>query len=97
MKTILCLLIIIGVAYVASKPIDNEEIEDAEIAVINDSEDVEKRKEVPRQQAKKEEGNYIRFEALYMSLKEHWCIEFLIAQESENLQREFYLSSLTYR
>ena len=70
MKTILCFLIIIGIAYVASKPIDNEETEDADVSVVNDSEDADKRKEVPRQQAKKEEGNCIGCEALYTSLKE---------------------------
>ena len=58
MRKILLLLVIVGVAYVASKPIDNEEAEEAEISVVNESEDAEKRKEVPKQQAKKVEGTF---------------------------------------
>ena len=56
MKTLLLFFLIIGVAYVASMPIENEETEDADISVINDTDDADKRKEVPKQEAKKVEG-----------------------------------------
>ena len=55
MRTLL-LFFIIGVAYVASMPIENEETEDADISVVNDTDDADKRKEVPKQEAKKVEG-----------------------------------------
>lgn len=56
MKLTFLFLIAIGVAIVASKPIQTEESEQNDISVVNDSQDAEKRKQVPKKQAKKIEG-----------------------------------------
>ena len=59
MKLTLLFLIAIGVAFVAAKPIDTEEPQPNDVSIVNDSQDADKRKEVPKKQAKKLEGNFV--------------------------------------
>ena len=59
MRLTLLLFIAIGVACVASMPIDTEETVQSDTSIVNDSQDADKRIEVPKKQAKKLQGSIL--------------------------------------